>query len=45
VKEILRIRTDKAARKQVLETYEAFMDFMQLADLEPEKEKDKEAAA
>jgi hypothetical protein len=43
VKEILRIRTDKAAQKQVLDTYEAFVDFMRLADLEPEKEN--EAAA
>ena len=39
VKEILRIRTDKTARKQVLDTYDAFVDFMQLADVEPGKEK------
>jgi hypothetical protein len=37
VKEILRIRTDKNARKRVLETYEALVDFMRLADVEPPK--------
>jgi hypothetical protein len=35
VKEILRIRTDKVARERVLQTYEAFVDFMHLADVEP----------
>ncbi|MFN2453464.1 MAG: hypothetical protein ABR577_04520 [Pyrinomonadaceae bacterium] len=35
VKEILRIRTDKVARQRVLETYEAMVDFMRLADVEP----------
>jgi hypothetical protein len=34
VKEILRIRTDKNARKKVLETYEALVDFMRLSDVE-----------
>ncbi|MFL6760103.1 MAG: hypothetical protein ACJ8FR_09050 [Sphingomonas sp.] len=34
VKEILRIRTDKVARKRVLETYEAMVDFMHLADVD-----------
>jgi hypothetical protein len=40
VKEILRIRTDKVARQRVLETYEAMVDFMRLADVDvpiPEK--------
>jgi hypothetical protein len=37
VKEILRIRTDKVARQRVLDTYEAFVDFMRLADVEPPK--------
>lgn len=38
VKEILRIRTDKVARQRVLDTYEALVDFMQLADVEaPER--------
>ena len=35
VKEILRIRTDKVARERLLETYEALIDFMHLADVEP----------
>jgi hypothetical protein len=39
VKEILRIRHDKVARTKVLETYEAFVDFMKLADLEPPEAK------
>ena len=34
VKEILRIRTDKAARQRLLDTYEAMVDFMRLADVE-----------
>ena len=34
VKEILRIRTDKVARKRVLETYESLVSFMLLADVE-----------
>jgi hypothetical protein len=37
VKEILRIRTDKVARERVLDTFEAFVDFMRLADIEPPK--------
>jgi hypothetical protein len=45
VKEILRIRTDKAARKQVLETYAALLDFMKLSDVEPEEPKEKDTAA
>jgi hypothetical protein len=35
VKEILLIRSNKAARERVLQTYEAFVDFMRLADVEP----------
>jgi len=34
VKEILRIRSDKKARAKVVETYEALVDFMRLADVE-----------
>lgn len=34
VKEILRIRTDKIARQRLLDTYEAMVDFMHLADVE-----------
>lgn len=37
VKEILRIRTDKVARQRLLETYYALVDFMRLADVEPEE--------
>lgn len=37
VKEILRIRTDKVARKRLLDTYEALLDFMELADVHPEE--------
>jgi hypothetical protein len=37
VKEILKIRTDKAARKQVLDTFEAFVDFMRLSDVDPDE--------
>lgn len=40
VKEILRIRTDKVARQRVLETYEAMVDFMHLADVEIPKSKE-----
>ena len=36
VKEILRIRVDPVARSKVVETYEAFQDFMRLADIDPE---------
>jgi len=36
VKEVLKIRTEKAARKQLLDTYDALMGFMQLADVDPE---------
>ena len=35
MKEILRIRTDKAARRQLLDTYDALIDFMSLAEVEP----------
>lgn len=35
VKEILRIRADKVAREKVVKTYEALVDFMRLADIEP----------
>jgi hypothetical protein len=34
VKEILRIRTDRIAREHLLETYEALVDFMRLADVD-----------
>ena len=37
VKEILRIRTDKVARKRLLDTYEALVDFMLLADVDPDE--------
>ncbi len=38
VKEILRIRADKVARQRVVDTYEALVDFMRLADVEvPER--------
>jgi hypothetical protein len=38
VKEILKIRADRVARKRVLETYDALVGFMNLADVEiPEK--------
>jgi hypothetical protein len=43
VKEILRIRTDKVARQRVLETYDALVDFMRLADVEPEQTQEKSA--
>jgi hypothetical protein len=36
VKEILKIRNDKVARARLLETYEAFRDFMRLADVDPD---------
>ncbi|MGH9535399.1 MAG: hypothetical protein ACRD2E_11125 [Terriglobales bacterium] len=39
VKEILRIRGDKVARKRVLDAYEALGDFMKLADALPEPKK------
>jgi hypothetical protein len=44
VKEILRIRTDKVAREHLLETYEALVDFMRLADVEPAEEGRRDAA-
>jgi hypothetical protein len=44
VKEILRIRTDKVARQRVLDTYEALVDFMRLADVEIPGEAKKAAA-
>jgi hypothetical protein len=34
VKEILRIRTDKVARQRLIDTYEAMVDFMHLADVD-----------
>lgn len=37
VKEILKIRTDAEARSQLLKTYEALMDFMRLADVDPDE--------
>ena len=37
VKEILRIRTDHVARKRLLDTYEALVDFMLLADVDPDE--------
>lgn len=39
VKDILRIRTDKIARQRVLDTYSALVDFMRLADVDPEEAK------
>jgi hypothetical protein len=44
VKEILRIRNDDVARKRVLETYEAMVDFMHLADVEVPAEHMEDAA-
>lgn len=41
VKEILRIRTDEVARKKLLATYDALVDFMRLADVEPTESKSK----
>ena len=35
VKEIIRIRKDQAARKQVLDTYSALIEFMKLAEVDP----------
>ena len=32
----MRIRTDNVARKRLLETHAALLDFMKLADVEPE---------
>jgi hypothetical protein len=43
IKEILRIRTDAVARKRLLETYEAMVDFMRLADVDIPKTEDSEA--
>jgi len=40
IKEILRIRTDPVARKRLVETYEAMVDFMRLADVEIPKTAD-----
>jgi hypothetical protein len=37
VKEILRIRSDKVARQRLLDTYNALVDFMRLADVEPQE--------
>lgn len=37
VKEILRIRTDKVARQRLIDTYEAMVDFMRLADVDVPK--------
>lgn len=45
VREILRIRSDPIARKRLLETYEAMVDFMHLADVEVPSEEEQEAAA
>lgn len=44
VKEILRIRTDKVAARRVLETYEAMVDFMHLADVDVPGEDVRDAA-
>jgi hypothetical protein len=43
IKEILRIRTDAVARKRLLDTYEAMVDFMRLADVDIPKTEDTEA--
>jgi len=40
VKEILKIRTDKTARQRLLDTYEAMLGFMQLADVDPREVED-----
>lgn len=39
VKEILKIRTDKVARQRVIDTYNALVDFMHLADVEIDDKK------
>jgi hypothetical protein len=44
MKEILRIRTDKVARMRLRETYDALVDFMHLADVEPTDRRRKDAA-
>ena len=36
VKEILRIRTDRVAREQLIETHEALQNFMRLAEVDPD---------
>ncbi len=37
VKEILKIRRDRIARQRLIDTYDALVGFMQLADVNPEK--------
>ncbi|HEX8620947.1 MAG TPA: hypothetical protein VF718_03180 [Allosphingosinicella sp.] len=44
VKEILRIRKDPVARKRLLETYEAMVDFMHLADVDVPTDRMEDAA-
>ena len=45
VREILRIRGDKVARRRLLETYDALVDFMRLADVEPTEAAPKKKSA
>jgi hypothetical protein len=40
VKEILKIRTDKTSRQRLLDTYEALVDFMRLADVDVPEARD-----
>lgn len=44
VKEILRIRSDPVARRRLLQTYSALVDFMHLADVEVPTDEHQEAA-
>lgn len=44
VKEILRIRSDPVARKRLLQTYSALVDFMHLADVDVPSDDQQEAA-
>jgi hypothetical protein len=37
VKEILKIRSDKTARQRLIDTYEALVGFMALADVDPDE--------
>jgi hypothetical protein len=37
VKEILKIRSDKTARQRLIDTYDALVGFMQLADVDPDE--------
>ena len=37
IKDVLRIREDKIARQRMIDTYNALVGFMKLADVEPPK--------